>query len=88
MFRIINKLTFLKSRKKLHIQQTRIYPQNYIQRNIKTLTYSEVHVYILCTVRIPDEVDFFNLPNPSSRTMAPGSTQPLTEMSTRNLHGG
>jgi hypothetical protein len=38
--------------------------------------------------RIPDEVDFFNLPNPSSRTMALGSTQPLTEMSTRNLPGG
>jgi hypothetical protein len=26
-----------------------------------------------------------NSPNPSSRTMARGSTQPLTEMSTRNL---
>jgi hypothetical protein len=39
-------------------------------------------------VRIPDEVDFFNLPNPSSPTMALGSTQPLTEMSTRNLPGG
>jgi hypothetical protein len=38
---------------------------------------------------IPDEVaGFFNWPNPSSRTMAPGSTQPLTEMSTRNLPGG
>jgi hypothetical protein len=35
-------------------------------------------------VRIPDEVDFFNLPNP----MALGLTQPLTEMSTRNLPGG
>jgi hypothetical protein len=33
-------------------------------------------------VRVPDEVDFFNLPNPSSRTMALVSTQPLTEMST------
>jgi hypothetical protein len=32
-------------------------------------------------VRFPDEVDFFNLPNPSSRTMALGSTQPLTEIS-------
>jgi hypothetical protein len=31
---------------------------------------------------------FFNLPNPSSRTMALGSTQPLTEMSARNLPGG
>jgi hypothetical protein len=39
-------------------------------------------------VRVPDEVDFFNLPNPYSRTMALGSTQPLTEMSTRNLPGG
>jgi hypothetical protein len=35
-----------------------------------------------------DEVDFFNLPNYSSRTMALVSTQPLTEMSARNLPGG
>jgi hypothetical protein len=40
------------------------------------------------SVRVPDEVDFFNLPNPSSRIMALGSTQSLTEMSTRNLPGG
>jgi hypothetical protein len=33
-------------------------------------------------------LDFFNLPNASSRAMALGSTQPLTEMSTRNLAGG
>jgi hypothetical protein len=33
-------------------------------------------------------LDFLNLPNPSDRTMALGSTQPLTEMSTRNLTGG
>jgi hypothetical protein len=39
-------------------------------------------------VRVPDEVDFMNLPNTSSGTMALGSTQPLTEMSTRNLSGG
>jgi hypothetical protein len=32
-------------------------------------------------------LDFFNSPNPSSRTMALGSTQPVTEMSTRNLSG-
>jgi hypothetical protein len=38
-------------------------------------------------VRVPDEVNFFNLPNPSSRTMVLRSTQPLTEMSTRNLPG-
>jgi hypothetical protein len=36
----------------------------------------------------PSEMDIFNSPNPSSRTMALGSTQPLTEMSTRNLPGG
>jgi hypothetical protein len=29
-----------------------------------------------------------NLPNPSGRTVALGSTQPLTEMSTRDLPGG
>jgi hypothetical protein len=28
---------------------------------------------------------FLNWPNPSSRTVGLGSTQPLTEMSTRNL---
>jgi hypothetical protein len=40
-------------------------------------------------VRVPDEVDFFfNLPNPSSRTMALGSTHSLTGMSTRNLPRG
>jgi hypothetical protein len=36
----------------------------------------------------PDGVDFFSVPNPSSRTMALGSTQPLTEMSIRNLPEG
>jgi hypothetical protein len=38
--------------------------------------------------RITDEADFFNLPNPSSRTITLGSTQPLTKMRTRNLPGG
>jgi hypothetical protein len=33
-------------------------------------------------------LNFFSWPNPFSRTMALGSTQPLTEMSTRNLPGG
>jgi hypothetical protein len=40
---------------------------------------------------IPDEVlgFFFSIfPNTSSLTMALGSTQPLSEMSTRNLPGG
>jgi hypothetical protein len=37
----------------------------------------------------PDEVDFFSsLPSPSSHTMALGSTQLLTEMSTTNLPVG
>jgi hypothetical protein len=39
-------------------------------------------------VRVLDEADFFNLPDPSTRTMALGSTQPLPDMSTRNLPGG
>jgi hypothetical protein len=39
-------------------------------------------------VRFPTRsLDFLNLPNPSSRTMTLGSTQPLTEMSNRNLPG-
>jgi hypothetical protein len=38
-------------------------------------------------VRVPDIVDFFTLPNPSSPIMALGSTQHLTEMSTRNFPG-
>jgi hypothetical protein len=33
-------------------------------------------------------LDFFNLPNPSSRTTALGFIQSLTEMSTRNFPGG
>jgi hypothetical protein len=38
--------------------------------------------------KIPDEViAFFNLHNPSSRTMAPELTQSLTEMGTMNLSG-
>jgi hypothetical protein len=39
-------------------------------------------------VRVPDEVEVFNLPNTSSRTMALGSSQPVTEISTRNLPEG
>jgi len=38
---------------------------------------------------IPDGVNgFFHGHNPSGRTMALGSTQPLTEMSTRNVSWG
>jgi hypothetical protein len=35
-----------------------------------------------------DVIGFFDSPNPSSCTMALGSTQPLTEMSTGNILGG
>jgi hypothetical protein len=38
-------------------------------------------------VRVLDEVDFFSLLDPSSRIMALGLTEPLTETSTENLHG-
>jgi hypothetical protein len=33
-------------------------------------------------------MDFFKLPNPSSHTVALGSTQPQKEMNARNLPGG
>jgi hypothetical protein len=39
-------------------------------------------------VRVLDEVYFFNLPKPSTCTMALEWTQPLTEMSARNFPGG
>jgi hypothetical protein len=40
-------------------------------------------------VQVPMRLlNFFNWPNPSSRTMVLGSIQPLTEMSTRNIPGG
>jgi hypothetical protein len=39
------------------------------------------------TGSIPDVVGFFNWPNTSGRTMALGSTQPLTEMSIRDHPG-
>jgi hypothetical protein len=39
-------------------------------------------------VRVPGGEDFFNLANHSSRTMALGSTEALTKMSTRKLPGG
>jgi hypothetical protein len=47
---------------------------------------------MLQAVRSRDQIlmrslDFFSLPNPSSRTVAPGSTEPLTEMSTKNILG-
>jgi hypothetical protein len=37
--------------------------------------------------RVPDEVDFLNLPKTFSRTMTLGLTQSLTEMIARNIPG-
>jgi hypothetical protein len=38
-------------------------------------------------VQVPDDVNFFSLPSLPSRTMALGSTQPRTKMSTMDLPG-
>jgi hypothetical protein len=63
------------------------------ERTLSVLTTGGIHLRHYATIRnvassIPDEViGFFNWPHPSSRTMAVGLTQPLTEMSTRNLTG-
>jgi hypothetical protein len=38
--------------------------------------------------RVPMRFDFLNWPNSSRRNMSLASTQPLTEISTRNLPGG
>jgi hypothetical protein len=74
--------------------------ETFMNFSFRTL-FSTVHVFVIiralrhyATSRnvagsIRDEViRFFNLPNPSSRTMALESTQFLTEMSTRNLPRG
>jgi hypothetical protein len=54
-------------------------------RNVGLQIFNNIEV----SVSIPNEViRFCNLPNPSSRTMALGLTQPLTEMNMRNLPGG
>jgi hypothetical protein len=39
-------------------------------------------------VLFPMVIELLNLPNTSRHTMALGSAQPLTEMSTRNIPGG
>jgi hypothetical protein len=64
----------------MHNVQFATYPRN-------IMTYEKMYC-ILNVWFVLDEVDFFNLLNPSSFTMAPGSTQPVTEMSTRNPPGG
>jgi hypothetical protein len=53
----------------------------------QVLKYSNFSCYNMVAGSIPDVV-FFNRPNPSRRIMTLGSTQPLTEMSTRKFRGG
>jgi hypothetical protein len=77
-----------------------MYELVYPSRNFIKVTKSKVRGYaVVCWLRhyatsrkvagsIPDVIGFFNQPNPSSCTMPLGSTQPLTEMCTRNLPGG
>jgi hypothetical protein len=50
---------------------------------------SNQYVRMKVAVSNPDVIGFLNLPKPpSSLTMALGSTQSVTKMSTRNLPGG
>jgi hypothetical protein len=55
------------------------------KENKRELTYCN---FVAIDGVIKNQLDFFNLTNPSSHTMALGLTQPLAEMSTRNLPGG
>jgi hypothetical protein len=59
---------------------------NVILRYILYLAVALYFLFGLLCDDVPMRLWFFNFP--SSRTMALGSTQPLTEMSTRNLSGG
>ena len=56
-------------------------------------TWNMFYTFTLATNRkvagsIPDGVGIFHWHNPSDRTMALGSSQPLTEMSTRSTSWG
>jgi hypothetical protein len=51
---------------------------------LKILNFSLIVVLIGCSINCSK---FANLPNPSSRTMAPVFTKPLTGMSTRRFLG-
>jgi hypothetical protein len=63
-----------------------MFPFNFTQWHCSWLRYYATNRKVANS--FPDNViAFFNSPNPSSRTMALGPTQPLTEMSTRNLPG-
>jgi hypothetical protein len=65
---------------------------SFTSRDKGTWYRSSLRHYVACRQvagSIPDEIiGFFNLSNPSSLTMALGSTKPLTETSTRNFPVG
>jgi hypothetical protein len=85
-----------------HYTYLRIWRRVNAIRNTQNFFCRKFHTSSLCytmhnaisrkvAVSNPDEVIgfwFFNWPNPTSRIMALGSTQHLSEMSTRNLPGG
>jgi hypothetical protein len=72
--------------KNIYIYEDRKHTKSPLQKSYSWLRHCATSREIAGS--IPDEViGFFNWPNPSSRTMALGSTQPLKEMSTRNLPG-
>ena len=53
---------------------------------IRSVNYSVGDTTKICS--IPDVIGIFHRHNPSDRTMALGSTQPLTEMNTRSISWG
>jgi hypothetical protein len=69
---------------------TSFHPSNYLRIELNVFKMVEARCYKPEGRGFESRWDnfFFNWPNPSSRTMALGSTQPLTEMSTRKISGG
>jgi hypothetical protein len=86
-----NRFVWLKKVIPLRRIQMFLTPFCQIQCNFHNRTLKLMH-YATCRKvagSIPvDAIWFFNWPDPSSRTMALGSTRPLTEMSTKNILGG
>jgi hypothetical protein len=59
---------------------------NLLGDNLNTISWYTMLQTLRLRIRFPmRQLYFFNLPTPSSPTMTLGSTQPLTEMSTRKL---
>jgi hypothetical protein len=73
---------------KYHRQHTRRFPRTERSLMCGHICWSSNHFLRQTVTESITNIQFFNWPNPSSRTMALGPTQPVTEMSTRNLPGG